>query len=65
MDVSDTLRLALADRFAIEREPGADGMATLYLAVDLKHHRLGCRRRSLAFVVARLLSCCLKQGGYQ
>ncbi|MCZ6857048.1 MAG: protein kinase [Gemmatimonadetes bacterium] len=40
--MSDTLaRLAsaLADRYAIERELGAGGMATVYLAKDLKHDR--------------------------
>ena len=30
---------ALADRYAIERELGAGGMATVYLPQDLKHHR--------------------------
>src|SRR3990170_8940316 len=30
---------ALADRYAIERELGAGGMATVYLAADLKHDR--------------------------
>ena len=33
------LTAALADRYAIEREIGAGGMATVYLAEDLKHHR--------------------------
>jgi serine/threonine-protein kinase len=40
--VSDTverLQAALADRYAIERELGAGGMATVYLAADLKHGR--------------------------
>jgi serine/threonine-protein kinase len=36
LDVLDTLRRALADRYAIERELGQGGMATVYLARDLK-----------------------------
>ena len=32
-------RTALADRYAIERELGHGGMATVYLAQDLKHDR--------------------------
>ena len=38
-DVFDRLKAALSDRYAIERELGAGGMATVYLAQDLKHHR--------------------------
>ncbi len=33
------LKSALSDRYAIERELGAGGMATVYLAEDLKHDR--------------------------
>jgi serine/threonine-protein kinase len=35
----DRLTAALADRYLIERELGAGGMATVYLARDLKHDR--------------------------
>jgi serine/threonine-protein kinase len=38
-DLLDSLRSALAGRYAIERELGAGGMATVYLADDLKHGR--------------------------
>src|SRR2546422_370495 len=41
-DVANTfaqLRAALADRYALERELGRGGMATVYLARDLKHGR--------------------------
>jgi hypothetical protein len=39
IDTSDRLRSALADRYRIESELGAGGMATVHLATDLKHHR--------------------------
>jgi serine/threonine-protein kinase len=40
MDASlDRLTRALADRYAIEREIGRGGMATVYLAADLRHNR--------------------------
>ncbi len=35
----DAVRAALADRYRVERELGAGGTATVYLAEDLKHHR--------------------------
>jgi len=38
-DAVTRLTTVLADRYRTERELGAGGMATVYLAVDLKHHR--------------------------
>jgi serine/threonine-protein kinase len=39
-EIEPRVKAALADRYAIERELGAGGMATVYLAHDLKHERL-------------------------
>ncbi len=39
MPTTDRLKSALSDRYSIEREIGAGGMATVYLARDLKHDR--------------------------
>ena len=38
-DLLDRLKTTLADRYAIEEEIGAGGMATVYLAEDTKLHR--------------------------
>ncbi len=38
-ELLDRLRAALADRYEIEREVGRGGMATVYLAQDVRHHR--------------------------
>jgi serine/threonine-protein kinase len=38
-DLLERLTSALADRYTIERELGSGGMATVYLAEDLKHRR--------------------------
>ncbi|MGB5675555.1 MAG: serine/threonine-protein kinase, partial [Gemmatimonadota bacterium] len=38
-DLLERLKEALADRYAIEREIGRGGMAVVFLAEDLKHHR--------------------------
>ena len=39
MSAIDRLTAALADRYTIERELGQGGMATVYLAHDIKHER--------------------------
>jgi eukaryotic-like serine/threonine-protein kinase len=38
-DVLTRLRAALAGRYTVERELGQGGMATVYLAKDVRHHR--------------------------
>ncbi|MCG6955690.1 MAG: serine/threonine-protein kinase [Gemmatimonadetes bacterium] len=53
-DSLDQLTAALADRYTIVRELGRGGMATVYLADDLKHHRkvaLKVLRAQLAAVI--------------
>jgi len=39
VEVLERLRAVLANRYAIDRELGRGGMATVYLATDLKHGR--------------------------
>ncbi|MGH7594165.1 MAG: protein kinase domain-containing protein [Gemmatimonadales bacterium] len=39
LDVRHRLQSALADRYTVEREVGRGGMATVYLAHDIKHDR--------------------------
>ena len=39
MTESSSLADALSDRYRIERELGAGGMATVYVAHDIKHDR--------------------------
>src|SRR6266545_975853 len=38
-DLLDRLRTTLGDRYGIDREIGRGGMATVYLAQDMKHQR--------------------------
>ena len=38
-DPTSRLNAALQGRYAIQREPGEGGMATVYLTKDLKHNR--------------------------
>jgi serine/threonine-protein kinase len=39
-EVIERLKAALADRYAVDSEIGRGGMATVFLAEDLKHHRM-------------------------
>lgn len=51
---SERLAAALADRYRVEREPGQGGMATVYLAQDIRHRRkvaLKVLRPELAAVI--------------
>ncbi len=53
-EITQHLKTALADRYVIEREVGAGGMATVYLANDVKHERkvaLKVLRPELAAVI--------------
>jgi serine/threonine-protein kinase len=52
--ITEALKVALADRYVIEQEIGAGGMATVYLAHDAKHDRkvaLKVLRPELAAVI--------------
>src|SRR2546425_754590 len=39
VELLSRLRAAVADRYEVQREIGRGGMATVYLAEDLRHHR--------------------------
>jgi serine/threonine-protein kinase len=54
MSITEQLKVALANRYVVERELGAGGMATVYLAHDVKHDRkvaLKVLRPELAAVI--------------
>ena len=56
-DVLDRLQAAITDRYVLGRELGRGGMATVYLAQDLKHDRpvaikACCLERTLHWVMA-------------
>ena len=64
-DSLDRLASALSDRYRIESELGAGGMATVYLAEDLKHHRkvaVKVLRPELAAVLGAVLTGVLAWG---
>jgi serine/threonine-protein kinase len=53
-EITEQLKVALTDRYLVERELGAGGMATVYLAHDAKHNRkvaLKVLRPELAAVI--------------
>ena len=58
-DARADLTAALAGRYTLDRELGAGGMATVYLATDVKHNRKvavdgPARGRSCSFLAARV-----------
>ncbi len=47
-EITSRLSTALADRYRIEQEIGSGGMATVYLAEDMKHRTSDTRRQRVA-----------------
>ena len=43
-DLRESKKLALEDRFSIQRELGEGGIATAHVAEDLKQNHEGCSR---------------------
>ncbi len=53
-EITSRLSTALADRYKIERHLGEGGMATVYLAEDLKHERKPNSCRASIWRLSRL-----------
>jgi serine/threonine-protein kinase len=54
MEVFDLIKSALAERYTVERELGAGGMAVVYLAHDIRHNRkvaIKVMNRELAAII--------------
>ena len=49
-EVYDRIKSALEDRYVIEHELGSGGMATVYLAEDVKHRDVSRVTRAVARV---------------
>jgi len=57
-EIASSLKAALADRYTIERELGAGGMATVYLAHDIKHDRGVAKAAAVDPPLRAAFSCC-------
>lgn len=49
-DVTGRLRASLADRYHLEKEIGAGGMATVYVAHDVRHDVQGTSQATGSFI---------------
>ena len=62
-DLTSRLKTALAGRYTIEREPGAGGMATVYLAHALPSAEAPARHRRMNAVVRVLKDAARRPSG--
>ena len=63
-DLLERLQEALVSRYRIERELGRGGMATVFLARDLRHDREVAIKVLLPHVAAALSSTACAEAGY-